>query len=161
MSDPILNLGEVVIRKAGGREYVSTWRVSAWLTLTNQRLIIQRLFGDSSSYPLSHVTQAIEYEYWPPSIFAIISFKLLRIDFDNGGALLFGLSGLPDWIQAIDQAKVNAPQMPYTTTPIPRAFRSSAPKLRWVWIGMVAISILIYCVCAPIFLVILFNLNSR
>jgi hypothetical protein len=41
MTDPILNQGEAVIKKTDAKEYLSFGRNSAWLTLTNQRLIIR------------------------------------------------------------------------------------------------------------------------
>ena len=57
MADSILSEDETLIKKAGGGEYLSLGQMSAWLTLTNQRLTIQTILGATSYYPLSHVTK--------------------------------------------------------------------------------------------------------
>ena len=162
MTNPILNQGETVIRKARGREYLSLGRNSAWLTLTNQRLILQRLLGADSSYPLSHVTTVGIFEYRPVlQLISLLPFKLLRIDFDNGGTILFGLYEMPAWIQAIEQAKVSAPEMPYTNaipSPIPQSGARTPP---WMLIVMAATSIMAFCIGTLILLGILVYFNSR
>jgi len=158
MTDPILNPGETVIRKAGGREYLSLGRVSAWLTLTNQRLIVQRLLGATSYYPLSHVTKVGIFDYRPPqALIVLFPFKLLRIDFDNGGAILFGLYEMPAWIQAIEQARVGVPQMPYTTTtpPIPQSEEARTQARVRMWIIVAVFSIIMFCTVALGFIAIL------
>jgi hypothetical protein len=108
------------------------------------------------------VTTVAIFEYRPPpALIILFPLKLLRIDFDNGGAILFGLYGIPAWIQAIEQAKVSAPQMPYTTAappPIPQ-YRVRTPV--WPLIAIVAGSIMVFCLGALILLVILINLNAR
>ena len=161
MTDPILYQGEAVIKKTGAREYLSFGRNSAWLTLTNQRLIIQRLLGADSSYPLSHVTTIGIFEYRPLlAMISLFPLKLLRIDFDNGGTILFGLYEMPAWIQAIEQAKVSAPEMPYTTATPPLMPQSGARTPAWMLIVMAATSIMALCIGALI-LGILIYLNSR
>ena len=162
MTDPILNQGETVIRKAGGREYLSFGRYTAWLTLTNQRLIIQRLYGANLYYPLSHVTKVGIFEYWPPlALISLSSLKLLRIDFDNGGTILFGLYEKPTWIQAIEQAKVSAPEMPYTSATPPLIPQSGARTPPWMLIVIAATSIIAFCTGTLILLGILIYFNSR
>ncbi len=160
MSDPILNQGEVIIRKEGGMEYVSMGRYSAWLYLTSQRIIIKRFIGGAPSYPLSHMTKADIAEY-QPSPLAFINYKLLRVSFDNGGAILFGLgSDKSAWIRSIEQAKVNAPDLPYTTAP-PEFAGAASPKLfRWV----ATITAIVGCLIATCILaltVFIFLLNNH
>ncbi len=98
------------------KEYDSRGWAGAWLTLTNQRLIVQRFFGKPLSYPLSRVTQIIEYDYWPPLV-AFFPHKILRIDLDNGGSLLLGMLGLQIWMQEIQRLQAGALHLPYTTAP--------------------------------------------
>lgn len=163
MSDPSLNPGETFIKKTGGREYFGIGRYTAWLTLTNQRIILQRITGAAAYYPLSHVTRVSEYEHWQ-SPFSILPYKLLRIDFDNGGAVVFGVSDLLTWIRIIEAARIDAPEMPYITAPIDSklpSFASSAPKLRWITVAMFAVSVVTICVCTPVFFWILRILQSK
>lgn len=162
MSNPILSQGEVIVRKTGGMEYVGVGRISAWLTLTNHRIIIQRMLRDPVDYPLSHVTHVGAYEHWSTPL-TLIPHKLLRLDFDNGGAIFFGLTGLSDWIQIIEQTRVNASRMPFTTMPEPpqafKSFSSVAPKLRWVVFALMAASFGALCILPSIW--ILLNLFSK
>lgn len=153
MSDPTLNEGEAIISKTGGREFVSFGQFSAWVTLTNQRIIIKRITGQTASYPLSHISGVSKYEYWPSPL-AVLPHQLLRIDFDNGGAFFLRVSDDSTWIHMIEAAKVNAPEMPYMTAPMDpqslRSFATSAPKLRWIVIAGVVASFVMFCICTPV-----------
>ncbi|HET7144614.1 MAG TPA: hypothetical protein VFI68_11385, partial [Anaerolineales bacterium] len=132
MSDPILDQGEIMIRKEGGMEYVNAGRYSAWLYLTSQRIIVKRMLGNVAAYPLSHLTKADIAEH-QPSPFSLMNFKLLCLTFDNGGAILFGISGDKSaWIQSVDRARANAPELAYTTMPTEFSKSASSPKFLWV-----------------------------
>jgi len=131
MSEPILDQSEVLIRKEGGMEYVSAGRYSAWLYLTSQRVIVKRLVGKAMAYPLSHLTKVDTIEYHP-STFSLTNFNLLRISFDNGGSVLFGLSSNKSvWIQAIEKAKSSAPELQYSTIPPEFTKSATSPVLLW------------------------------
>lgn len=163
MTNPLPTPDEIVIRKAGAKEYNNRGWISAWFTLTNQRLIVQRLLGKAVSYPLSHITQISEYEYWPPLV-ALFSWKILRIDFDNGGTLLVGQLELQTWIQEIQRAKASAPQLPYTTAPslyTPHITQTAGPTLRWVWMAVFASSVITTCICTPIAWLVFLYLRGR
>jgi hypothetical protein len=158
MSDPILNQGEVIIRKEDAREYVGVERYSAWLYLTNQRIILNRMIGRSAAYPLSHITKAEIVNYKPIS-FALTGVNLLQISFDNGSAVRFNLSSDKSvWIRSIEQAKVNAPDLPYTT--IPPEYTKSAPTSKFLWIAALIISLCLFASCTLI-LVALMLLRSH
>ena len=135
MSDSILNQGEVIIRKEDAKEYVSAGRYSSSLCLTNQRIITKRLLGSGATYPLSH----------------------------NGGVILFGLSSDKNvWIQAIEQARVNATELPYETIP-PQATASSNPspsKLLWV-AAFAGFVLFILTSCTIALTLLIFQLNSH
>jgi hypothetical protein len=155
MSDPILNQGEVLIRKEGGREYVSAGRYSAWLYLTSQRIIIKRLLGGDAAYPLSHMIKADIAEHHP-SPFSLKNFKLLRLNFDNGGAILFGLSGDKSaWIQSIEQARANAADLPYTTTPPAFTRSASSPIFLWVALAIFGLCSIATCILTVAALILL------
>jgi hypothetical protein len=153
MADPILNHSEVILKKAGAREFLSYGRMGVWLTLTNQRLIVQPLLGREVSYPLSHVSRAGQIDYYSQG--SITSVKALRLDFDNGGVLLFGLGGELPWVQAIEQARTGAPDMPYTTPPAPQTMPSGPSKI--ALIGLILGPIALCSMTALIILVIVLS----
>lgn len=141
MSSVQIKPDEQVIRKEGGRLYRSGGRSSAWLTLTNQRLIVEAFLGGTSAYPLSRVTQVSETE--APAM--LISFKLLNVTFENGDSIHFGLNSRVDfWINLIEEARRNAPDLPDEPMPEPRPAGppSALPK---ILIGMIAAAVL--CIC--------------
>ena len=158
MSDPILNQGEVIIRKEDAREYVGLERYSAWLYLTSQRIIVKRFIGSVVSYPLSHMTKADVGEYRPSPI-ALTSVKLLQISFDNDGAIQFGLSSNKSlWVQSIEQAKANAPELPYTTPPPEFTKAASSPLFLWVVLVIISLFSIATCILT---LAALFLLRSN
>jgi hypothetical protein len=156
MSSVQIKPGEQVIRKEGGRLYSSGGRSSAWLTLTNQRLIVETFLGGTSVYPLSRVAQVSQVE--APA--ALVSFKLLNVTFDNGDSIRFGLNSRVDfWINLVEEARRNAPNLPDEPMPEPRPAGPPLALLK-ILIGMLAASVI--CICfmavamsAVVFLVVL------
>ena len=143
--------------RTDAREHVSYYgRYSARLTLTTQRLVVRRLLtGGETSYPLSHVTAVGTAKYG-----SLVQATLLRIDFDDGGAIFFGIYELPAWIQAVEQARAAAPQLPYTAA-APRPWTSGRSGPNWVAVALVALGMLVFCCVTLTALgLILYNLRG-
>lgn len=157
MANLPLRLGEEVIRKEGGRLYGPNDRISAWLTLTSQRLFVETVLHGTSTYPLSRVTRVSEVS--APAM--LMTFKLLEVAFDNGATIRFGLSSRVDyWINLIEEARKNAPDLPDEPMPAPRLDDSPSPMPRIILVGIISAAILCLCVTMVVMSAVLLLLGT-
>jgi hypothetical protein len=85
-----------------GNRYVRSYGT---LILTPAQLIFQGRFSNAQSFPLAHLTES-----------ASERFSLsdhLRITMDTGYIELFSVSSVPQWIEAVNRAKINAPEIAF------------------------------------------------
>lgn len=113
------------------------------LIVTNHRLIFKHLF-QGVAYPLAHVIRITEQRFGLAPI--------VQLDFDNGGVEQFGVFRAAEWIGIIEQAKANAPLLPYATHPSPssKATRTNG------WLIAVAFGLISLCGCMIFMMLIVF-----
>ncbi len=114
------------------------------LIVTNHRLIFKNIF-QGAAYPLAHIIRITEQRRFGLS-------PIVQLDFDNGGVEQFGVFGAVEWIGIIEQAKANAPLLPYATHPSP----SSQATRTNGWLIAVAFGFISLCGCMIFMMLLVF-----
>lgn len=123
--------------------------VFGMLWLTNQRLVFQdSLFGNSFAYPISRIVKALRVDkeiYYKTSQYSSHTYDAaLYLEFDNGGKEYFIPQDIASFAQAIQDAKVSAPSLPYTRMPPLKSAVEQGNRGLWVILGIVGGIVLLF-----------------
>lgn len=134
------------------------------LWLTDQRLVFQdSLLGNSFAYPISRIAKALRVDkeiYYKTSQYTSHTYDAaLYLEFDNGGKEYFIPQDIAGFAQAIQEAKVSAPSLPYTRTPPMKSAVEGGNRGLWVILGIMGGIVLLF-ICTAIACLVLPTLLS-
>lgn len=121
------------------------------LWLTTHRLIFESSPpGSLTSYPLSHIRNArsteVKVSQRQPEGSVRNYDAALHIEFDNGGKEYFIPRDVDEWVAAISDARVEAPELPFTQKP-PNRSALEQDRRRTLSIGAAVLTIILFFIC--------------